>query len=55
LKYQPQTIALLGAMLETNNPNEDTKQLFAQINPFTNYKVYISEKVLPTKKKWNLI
>jgi len=54
LKYTPQTIALLGAMLETINPQEDTNLLFKKLNPITVYKLGISNKILPTQKKWNI-
>ena len=52
LKYNPSTIALLGAMLETLNKNEDTNMLLNKLNPQTIYKLKISEKVLPTQQKW---
>ena len=54
LKYNPQTIATLGAMLETLNIQEDTSALFKKLNPITHYKLSISETVLPTQKKWNI-
>jgi hypothetical protein len=54
LKYTPQTIALLGAILETNNLQEDTAMLFKKLNPITVYKLSISETILPTQKKWNI-
>jgi hypothetical protein len=54
LKYTPQAIALLGAMLETINPQEDTELLFKKLNPMTNYKLSISQNILPTQKKWNI-
>ena len=54
LKYNPQTISLLGAMLETLNPTEDTGALFKKLNPITQYKLSISENVLPTQKKWKI-
>ncbi|KAA6313012.1 hypothetical protein EZS27_036146, partial [termite gut metagenome] len=54
LKYTPQTIAVLGAMLETLDSDEDTNSLFKRINPMTAYKLGISLKVLPNKKKWNI-
>ncbi|MDR0682010.1 MAG: DUF6088 family protein, partial [Dysgonamonadaceae bacterium] len=54
LKYTPQTIALLGAMLETLNPDEDTAALFKLLNPMTSYKLGISNAVLSNQKKWNL-
>ena len=54
LKYTPQTIALLGAMLETINPKEDTNLLFKKLNPITVYKLGITDNILPTQKKWNI-
>jgi hypothetical protein len=54
LKYTPQTIALLGAMLETLNPGEDTTALFKLLNPMTSYKLGIPDTVLSNQKKWNL-
>ena len=54
LKYNPATIALLGAILEVLNPEEDTATLFKKLNPITTYKLYIPLKVLPTQKKWNI-
>jgi hypothetical protein len=54
IKYTPQAIALLGAILETINPQEDTAMLFKKLNPITVYKLGISDKVLPTQKKWNI-
>ncbi|MDR1678640.1 MAG: DUF6088 family protein [Prevotellaceae bacterium] len=54
LKYTPQTIALLGAMLETINPQEDTESLFKTLNPITIYKLSISPNILPTQKKWKI-
>ena len=54
LKYTPQAIALLGAILETIKPQEDTNFLFKKLNPITVYKLGISNKILPTQKKWNI-
>src|SRR5690606_13482342 len=54
LKYTPQAIALLGAIFEITKPKEDTTQLFKKLNPITVYKLGISNKVLPTQKKWNI-
>ena len=54
LKYTPQTIALLGAILESIKPQEDTSLLFKKLNKITVYKLGISDKVLPTQKKWNI-
>lgn len=55
LKYNPATIALLGAILEMLNPEENTVTLFRKLNPITVYKLNISLKVLPTQKKWNIL
>ena len=54
LKYTPQAIALLGAMLEVINPQEDTTMLLKKLNHITTYKLGISNKILPTQKKWNI-
>jgi hypothetical protein len=54
LNYTPQTIALLGVMLETINPQENTAALFKKLNPMTTYKLSISQRILPTQKKWNI-
>ena len=54
LNYSPQTITLLGAMLETLNPDEDTAALFKKLNPMTTYKLSISDSILPTQRKWNI-
>jgi len=54
LKYTPQAIALLGAILETINPQEDTSFLLKKLNPITTYNLDISEEILPTQKKWNI-
>ncbi|KAA6331221.1 hypothetical protein EZS27_020141 [termite gut metagenome] len=54
LKYTPQVIALLGAMLETLNPKEDTGDLINALNPQTFYKLGISSKILFNPQKWNI-
>ena len=54
LNYTPQAIALLGAMLETINPADDTDSLYKKLNQLTVYKLYISKNYLPTQKKWNI-
>jgi len=55
LKYTPQATALLGAMLETLNPKEDTTEMLNALNPQTFYKLGISDKILFNQKKWNII
>jgi len=52
LKYNPGTIALLGAILETRNPVENTNVLFKALNPLTTYKLEISSEILPNQLKW---
>jgi hypothetical protein len=54
VNYTPQSIALLGAMLETLNPQEDTTILLNALNPQTSYKLGISNKILLNQKKWNI-
>ena len=54
LKYTPQVIALLGAMLETLNLEEDTNKMLNALNPQTFYKLSVSEKILSNQKKWNI-
>lgn len=55
LKYNPATIALLGAILEMLDQEENTTFLFKKLNPITVYKLNISLEVLPTQKKWNIL
>jgi len=52
LKYNPGTIALLGAILETLNPDENTNSLFNALNPLSTYKLNISTEILPNQAKW---
>jgi hypothetical protein len=54
LKYTSQVTALLGAMLETLNPKEDTAMMLNALNPQTFYKLGISENVLFNQSKWNI-
>jgi hypothetical protein len=54
LKYTPQATALLGAMLETLNPKEDTADMYNILNPQSFYKFGISEQILSNQKKWNI-
>lgn len=54
LNYSPQTIAMLGAILETLNQNEDTTELFHALNHQTSYQLGISNDVLLNQKKWHI-
>jgi len=55
LKYQPASIALLGAILEKACPDDDISLLFKAINHLSTYKLGISEEVLPNSKKWHIL
>ncbi len=51
--YTPYVRALLGAMLEQKElPTYDLKQ---RLNGVTNYKIPVSERVLPNKKEWRIL
>lgn len=50
--YSPSTRALLGAMLEQKGYT--SSDLKASINPFTKYKIGISEDIMPNKSNWNI-
>jgi hypothetical protein len=54
LNYAPSTRALLGALLEYNN-QVDSVLLFSSLNQISKYKIGISENVLPTIIKWNIV
>ena len=54
LKYTPQAIALLGAMLETLHPDEDVEMLRKALNFQTFYNLSIPQDILPTQKRWNI-
>jgi len=55
VKCSPQTIALLGAILETLNPNENTELLYKQLNPMTTFKLSISKTILSNQKRWRIL
>jgi hypothetical protein len=54
IKYPPSTIALLGAILETNNENENTTVLYKALNHQSSYKLDILSKILFNQKKWHI-
>ncbi|MDL2231560.1 DUF6088 family protein [Porphyromonadaceae bacterium OttesenSCG-928-L07] len=54
LKYPPSVIALLGAILETNNKNEDISTLYKALNHQSSYKLNISAQILLNQKKWHI-
>jgi hypothetical protein len=54
LKYPPSAIALLDAILETNNENEDTTGLYKALNYQSTYRLHISSQLLSNQKKWHI-
>ena len=55
LKYSPAVQALCGAILEKNGVEFSIiKKISDSLNPVTEYKMPISELVLPNKNKWRL-
>jgi hypothetical protein len=54
VKYPPSTVALLGAILETNNENEDTTVLYKALNHQSSYKLDISNEILSNQQKWHI-
>ena len=55
VKCSPQTIALLGAILEIINPSENTELLHKQLNPMTTFKLHISKAILLNQKRWKIL
>jgi hypothetical protein len=53
LNYPPSTRALLGVMLETYFPAQDTKHLQGSLNPLTKFRLKGLETVVADKAKWN--
>jgi hypothetical protein len=53
--YNPATRALLGAILNYYRPVIKTDTLLSSLNPLTKFKIGISDKVLGTKQKWNIV
>jgi hypothetical protein len=54
VKYPPASIALLGAILETNNEKEDTTLLYKALNHQSTYKLDISNEILFNQRKWHI-
>ena len=55
LKYNPASIALLGAIIENACPDEDVSMLFTALNHLSTYKLGICATALPNSKKWHII
>ena len=53
--YNPATKALLGALLDKLGYPEMAGQLKRQLNPLTNYRLGVSQQVLPNKKDWRIL
>ncbi|HEY4060956.1 MAG TPA: DUF6088 family protein [Puia sp.] len=51
-EYPPSTRALLGALLDTNFPAQQTGSLLASLNSLTRYRLAGIEALLPNKSKW---
>lgn len=47
--------ALLGAIVESLKKDLYLPLLKKSLNPFTNFKIGLSSKVLPTALNWNII
>jgi len=54
LKYPPSTRALLGALLEQINADQNLETLKKSLNPITTYMFSVSETIVPTAKNWNI-
>lgn len=54
LKYPPSTRALLGALFQQINANQNVEMLQKSLNPITTYNLSVSETILPTAKNWNI-
>lgn len=55
LKYNPAVQALCGALLESIGTNKSLiDKIATSLNPVTEYKIPVSESVLPNKSKWRI-
>ena len=53
MDYPPSTRALLGAVLETYFPNQETAELLASLNTLTRFRLKDIEIAVKNKAKWN--
>jgi hypothetical protein len=53
MDYPPSTRALLGAVLESYFPDQDTTALLASLNPLTRFRLKDIETTVKDKAKWN--
>lgn len=55
LNYPPSVRTICGAMLEIIGAEKVlTEKIIASLNPVTEYKIPISDKILPNKSKWKM-
>jgi len=54
-KYNPQTKALLGAILQKTGRNDLAMKLKKDLNPLTSYNIGVSTHVLPNKGEWAIL
>lgn len=52
--YPPRVIAFLGALLEEINVSINLNLLRENLNPLTNYRIGINDKLLSTTEKWGI-
>ncbi|MCD4818149.1 MAG: DUF6088 family protein [Candidatus Cloacimonetes bacterium] len=54
ISYPPRVIAFLGALLEKIDASINLNLLRENLNPLSNYKIGIDNKILSTAEKWSL-
>lgn len=54
LSYPPRVRALLGAILENINQDNEIKKLADSLNPLTKYEIGINKTILPSIENWNI-
>jgi len=54
LEYPPRVKAFLGALFENIGKNKSLKILDDSLNPLSEYKLGLTEDILPTIEKWNI-
>jgi len=54
-KYNPAARALAGAIFEICYGKKSADTIYKTLNPSSEYKIGISENILPNKQKWNIL
>lgn len=54
IKYPPYTRAIFGAMVELECDKNTANSIRTSLNPITQYKLNISQKILPNAENWNI-